>query len=185
MAEEIGAFAIDDVMAAICAKMIRRHPHIFGDAAHSPGWESLKAAERHHHDDKSALAGIAQALPALKRAEKLQRRAARVGFDWPDAGAVLEKLDEEVAELRAELGQADPVRLTDEVGDLLFVLANLARKLNLDPEACLRHANQKFTRRFQAMEQRAEVAGNTLADMSLEEMEALWQFIKENQILRG
>ncbi|HEY3848508.1 MAG TPA: MazG nucleotide pyrophosphohydrolase domain-containing protein, partial [Acetobacteraceae bacterium] len=124
-------------------------------------------------------------LPALVRAAKLTARAARVGFDWPDAGAVLEKLDEEAAELRAELGQADPVRLTDEVGDLLFVLANLARKLNLDPEACLRHANQKFTRRFQAMEQRAEVAGNTLADMSLEEMEALWQFIKENQILRG
>jgi ATP diphosphatase len=135
--------------------------------------------------ETGVLAGVPTALPALVRAAKLTARAARVGFDWPNAAAVLEKLDEEVAELRAELDQADPARLTDELGDLLFVLANLARKLNLDPEACLRHANRKFARRFQAMEQRAEAAGNTLADMSLDEMEASWQIVKQAQTAPG
>jgi nucleoside triphosphate diphosphatase len=203
MAEEAGRFAFADVARAIADKMIRRHPHVFHKATRESAmaagldpavdtlvdtgaaWEAQKSAERIARAETGVLSGVPTALPALVRAAKLTARAARVGFDWPDAGAVLEKLDEEVAELRAELDQADPARLTDEVGDLLFVLANLARKLNLDPEACLRHANQKFARRFQAMEQRAEVAGNTLTDMSLEEMEASWQFIKGNQTLRG
>ena len=121
------------------------------------------------------------ALPALIRALKLTARAARVGFDWPDGGAVLEKLDEEVAELRAELPEADPARLADEVGDLLFVVANLARKLGLDPETCLRGANEKFSRRFDAMEQGAEHEGKGLAELSLEEMEARWQTVKRSQ----
>ena len=121
------------------------------------------------------------ALPALTRAAKLTARASRVGFDWPDADAVLEKLDEEVGELRAELAEADPARLADEVGDLLFVLANLARKLDLDPEACLRGANQKFMRRFNEMEQLIELEGKTLAETSLEEMEAAWQIIKQKE----
>ncbi len=118
------------------------------------------------------------ALPALSRALKLTARAARVGFDWPDAGAVLEKLDEEIGELRAELPGADPARLADEVGDLLFVVANLARKLGLDPEVCLRGANAKFTRRFEAMERTAEGEGKGLGEMELGEMEARWQAVK-------
>jgi ATP diphosphatase len=187
MAEEAGRFGFADVARAIADKMIRRHPHVFGDAAardaaaQTTAWEAQKSAERAARAETGVLAGVPAALPALVRAAKLTARAARVGFDWPNAEAVLEKLDEEVAELRAELAQADPARLTDEVGDLLFVLANLARKLNLDPEACLRHANQKFARRFQAMEEHAELAGNMLADMSLQDMEALWQIIKKNQ----
>ena len=189
MAEEAGHFAFADVARAIADKMIRRHPHVFGDAAardapaQSAAWEAQKSAERIARAEIGVLTGVPTALPALVRAAKLTARAARVGFDWPNAEAVLEKLNEEVAELRAELDQADPARLTDEVGDLLFVLANLARKLNLDPEACLRHANEKFTRRFQKMEERAAVAGYGLADMSLEEMEASWQIIKQNQTI--
>jgi nucleoside triphosphate diphosphatase len=187
MAEEAGRFAFADVARAIADKMIRRHPHVFGDAAardaaaQTSAWEAQKSAERAARAETGVLTGVPTALPALVRAAKLTARAARVGFDWPDAEAVLEKLDEEVAELRAELPQADPARLTDEVGDLLFVLANLARKLNLDPEACLSHANQKFTQRFQAMEQQAEVTGHTLGEMSLDEMEAAWKLIKQNQ----
>ncbi len=119
-------------------------------------------------------------LPALTRAAKLTARAARVGFDWPDAAAVLAKLDEEVAELRAELPEARRDRLADEVGDLLFVLANLARKLDLDPEACLRQANLKFLNRFNAMEQAAGLTGKTLLEMPLEDMEGIWQEIKHN-----
>ena len=121
------------------------------------------------------------ALPALTRAEKITKRAARVGFDWPDAAAVLSKLDEEIAELKAELPAADPARLKDEVGDLLFVLANLARKLDLDPEACLRHANQKFSRRFNAMEHIFETDGKNLKGMALADMEAGWQRVKARE----
>ena len=120
-------------------------------------------------------------LPALTRAEKLTKRAARVGFDWPDAAAVLDKLDEEIGELKAELPGADPARLTDEVGDMLFVLANLARKLNLDPEACLRHANDKFARRFDAMERGFDAQGRSMANMTLPEMEAGWQAVKAGE----
>src|SRR5579859_4586080 len=137
MAAEEGRFAFADVAAAIADKMVRRHPHVFGEAAardaaaQTHAWEEQKRAERAARAEVGTLAGIPVALPALTRAEKLTKRAARVGFDWPDAAAVLDKLDEEVSELRAELPEADPARLGDEVGDLLFVLANLARKLNL------------------------------------------------------
>jgi len=189
MAEEAGRFTFADVARAIADKMIRRHPHVFGDAAardaaaQTAAWEAQKSAERAARDETGVLSGVPIALPALVRAAKLTARAARVGFDWPDAEAVLTKLDEETAELRAELAAADPVRLQDEVGDLLFVLANLARKLNLDPEACLRHANLKFARRFQGMEHQAETTGKTLADMSLEEMEELWKKVKIHQVI--
>ena len=187
MAEEEGRFDFTDVARAISDKMIRRHPHVFGDAAvrdavaQTVAWEAQKKAERAARSETGTLEGVPVALPALTRAAKLTARAARVGFDWPDAGAVLEKLDEEVAELRAELPQADPERLQDEVGDLLFVLANLARKLNLDPESCLRHANEKFARRFNAMEYKAESTGKILSDLSLAEMETLWQAVKTEQ----
>ena len=127
MALEAGAFTLDDVIERICDKLERRHPHIFGDSAHNPGWEELKAAERAKHPDTSALAGVALALPALERAAKLQRRAARVGFDWPDPVGPRSKIDEELAELEAEM---DRERQAEELGDLLFAVVNFARHLN-------------------------------------------------------
>jgi nucleoside triphosphate diphosphatase len=187
MAEEAGHFAFADVARTIADKMVRRHPHVFGDAAmrdaatQTAAWEAQKSAERAARAETGALAGVPVGLPALTRAAKLTIRAARVGFDWPDAAAVLAKLDEEVGELRAELPGADPDRLSDEVGDLLFVLANLARKLDLDPEACLRQANLKFTKRFNFMEQNAASAGKSLSEMSLEEMEEEWQKVKQTE----
>ncbi len=187
MAEEAGYFAFADVARVIGAKMIRRHPHVFGDAAardagaQTAAWEAQKAAERAARQEAGTLAGVPVGLPALTRAAKLTGRAARVGFDWPDAKGVLDKLDEEIAELKAELPEADPARLMDEVGDLLFVLANLARKLNLDPETCLRHANAKFSRRFTAMESRLAREGRDLKGESLEAMEAAWQAVKRTE----
>ena len=187
MAEEAGRFAFADVARAIADKMVRRHPHVFGDAAvrdaaqQTTAWEAHKSAERAARAETGALVGVPLALPALTRAAKLTARAARVGFDWPDPAAVIDKLDEEVAELRAELPAADPDRLADEVGDLLFVLANLARKLDLDPESCLRQANAKFQRRFNGIEQAAALAGKSLPEMPLEDMELEWQKIKHLQ----
>ncbi len=172
MAEEIGAFALDDVMASICAKMVRRHPHIFGDEATSPGWEALKAAERHGRDDKSALAGVALALPALKRAEKLQRRAARIGFDWPDAAGPRAKIDEELDEIDSA---ATPGERAAELGDLLFSVVNYARHLDIDPEAALREAAARFEQRFRKVE---EIADKPLKDMDIDALEALWQKAK-------
>ena len=187
MAEEEGHFAFADVAKAISDKMIRRHPHVFGDAgardaaAQTTAWEAQKSDERAERRQTGTLIGVPTALPALTRAEKLAKRAARVGFDWPDAAAVLDKLDEEIAELKAELPGADPARLMDEVGDLLFVLVNLARKLDLDPEACLRHANAKFFRRFNAMEHAFETEGKSLKGMALADMEAGWQRVKARE----
>jgi nucleoside triphosphate diphosphatase len=187
MAEEAGRFDFADVARAISDKMVRRHPHVFGEApartspAQIREWEAHKSAERAQRAEHGTLAGVPMSLPALTRAAKLTARAARVGFDWPDAAAVLDKLDEEVAELRAELPAAHPDRLADEVGDLLFVLANLARKLALDPEECLRRANLKFARRFGAVEQSFAANGHSLADVSLDQMEARWQALKSEE----
>jgi len=184
IAEEAGLFGFADIAKRINDKMIRRHPHVFGEgaardaAAQAMAWEAQKSAERANRRQLGTLAGVPAALPALTRAVKLTNRAARVGFDWADTAQVLAKLDEEIQELQAELPAADPVRLTDEVGDLLFVLANLARKLNLDPEACLRHANEKFSRRFNAMEQTFERQGSSLSELSLNQMETCWQQVK-------
>jgi ATP diphosphatase len=173
MAQEAGHFALADVVAGICAKMIRRHPHVFGDGAPSPGWEAIKAAERAEREpDPSALAGVALALPALLRAEKLQKRAARTGFDWPDVTGVRAKIDEELAEVAAA---PDAAAREEEVGDLLFAVVNLARHLGVDPETALRGANAKFERRFRAMEDRA---GTDFPALSLDEKEALWQAVK-------
>lgn len=173
MAEEVGAFTLEDVIDRICDKLERRHPHIFGDATHNPGWEELKAAERKKSPDDSALAGVALALPALERAAKLQRRAARVGFDWPDAEGPRAKIDEELAELDAETGHE---RMLEELGDLLFAVVNLSRHLNIEPEAALREANAKFERRFRAIEK-----APGFADMSLDEKEQLWAAAKKAQ----
>ena len=173
MADELGYFTLDDVIGRICDKLERRHPHIFGDAAESPGWDAIKAAERKQKPDESALAGVASALPALDRAAKLQRRAARTGFDWPDALGPRAKIDEELRELDAE---SDPERRTEELGDLLFAVTNLARHFNIDAEEALRQANLKFERRFRAIETTPGFEA-----MSLDEKESLWREAKARQ----
>lgn len=176
IAEEAGLFALPDVVTAISDKMERRHPHIFGDAVASPDWESIKAGERavkHAGEAPGALAGVALGLPALTRADKLQRRAARIGFDWPDAEGPRAKVDEELAEIDA----APPEQIVEEVGDLLFSVANWARHLGVDPEAALRSANAKFERRFAGMQ---AIAGDGFAALSLEEKEALWSRAKKS-----
>src|ERR1700761_3459591 len=179
MAEEQGLFDFGDVVQAVTAKMIRRHPHVFGseDAAKDAdgqklAWEALKAAERARKAQISILDDVPLALPALLRAEKLQRRASSVGFDWDDAAKVVEKIAEEAREV-VDAG-LDQVKREEEIGDLLFVMANLARHLKVDPEAALRGANATFTRRFQFIEDEIQAAGGSPAGASLEEMEALW-----------
>ncbi len=193
MAEEAGHFAFAEVAKAISDKMVERHPHVFGDqrfdseAEQKADWETRKAEERQRKkkngEQHSALDGVATSLPALLRAEKLQKRAARVGFDWPQARQVLDKIAEEVEELTAEVGSSDAgarARIEDEFGDLLFTLVNLARHLAIDPEEALRGTNRKFLRRFQAMEQEYREADRELAESSLEDLEAAWQRAKQH-----
>ncbi len=177
MAEEKGAFAFDDVARAITEKMRRRHPHVFGDAAvrtateQTAAWEEQKAAEREAKGAASVLGDVPLGLPGLTRAVKLQKRAARVGFDWTNPRDVLDKIAEETGELVDVIDTGDRDRIEDEFGDLLFVMANLSRHLDIDPEAALRRANEKFRRRFAHIEARL---GARLGAASLEEMEALW-----------
>lgn len=175
MAEEAGHFDVGDVISDICAKMVRRHPHVYGDAA-NPGaegqpahWEAIKAAERGEEGRKGALDGVALGLPALLRAAKLQKRASRVGFDWPDAAGPRAKIDEELAECAAVLD--DPAALHEEIGDLLFSVVNWSRHLGIDPEAALRDANGKFERRFKSVE---DMADKPLEKMNIIELEGLW-----------
>lgn len=176
MAEERGAFALNDVIASICDKMVRRHPHVFGPEGAVADWEGIKATERSEKaDDPSALSGVALALPALLRAEKLQKRAARTGFDWPDASGARAKIDEELAEL--EDAECDDAR-EDEMGDVLFSVVNWARKLGIDPEAALRRTNAKFENRFRLIE---GMGGDDFAKLSLDEKEALWIAVKRVQ----
>jgi ATP diphosphatase len=187
MAEETGAFAFDDVVLAITEKLIRRHPHVFGaERGLSPDevkklWEEIKAEER---KEKSAgvpdgvLAGVPLALPALARAEKIQKRAARVGFDWPDAGGVLDKIAEEIAELKAA---ETPAAEQEEIGDLLFSLVNLARRMGTDPEVALRNATLKFERRFEGVERRVAASGKPFEQTPLEELESYWQAAKQDR----
>ena len=189
MAEERGTFAFADVVVAICDKLVRRHPHVVADAsvetaaAQTLAWEEHKDAERRAKAGTSlseavtsALDGVPVALPSLMRAAKIQKRASRVGFDWPDARAAMEKLWEETGELADELdGGGAPERIEDEMGDLLFSCVNVARKLDLDPEATLRRATIKFERRFRRLERMlAEDSGRTPSDLTLEELEDLW-----------
>jgi tetrapyrrole methylase family protein/MazG family protein/ATP diphosphatase len=181
MAEEEGAFGFEDVVGAICDKMIRRHPHVFANGAprdvgeQNQAWESIKAEERAAKGRALGVLGdVPAGLPALTRAVKLTRRAGRVGFDWPDPAAVLEKLHEEVGELEVEIAAGDRVKAREELGDLLFVCANLARKLELDPEDALRAANAKFIRRFGHIEQSLAADGRRPEQSTLEEMESLW-----------
>lgn len=189
MAREQGKFDFADVAHAISDKMCRRHPHVFGDvryadlAAQKQGWEELKAAERADKggvDDDSVLAGISTGLPEWKRAIKLQQRAASAGFEWADPQPVLDKLAEEVDELRVEFTNgADASRLQDEIGDVLFVMVNLSRHAGVDFSQALRHANAKFERRFRTMETLAKADGKAFAECPLDAQEQLWRRVKQ------
>jgi ATP diphosphatase len=180
MAREQGSFGFDDVVAAICDKMERRHPHVFGDAridtaaAQTVAWEEQKRLER-ERSGKSIIADVPLALPALTRANKLGKRAAQVGFEWPNVTGALDKLDEELGELRKGLGeQAGEAAITDELGDVLFCVVNVCRYLGVDPEMALRGANTKFERRFGYVEQRLREQGRSASEATLEEMDKLW-----------
>ena len=193
MAEEQGLFGFADIADASSEKMIRRHPHVFGDAVSVANaadqvvnWETLKAAERASQakgqERTSALDGVTAGLPALTRAVKIQNRAARVGFDWTEAAPILDKIEEEIGELRVELDQgASADRIEDELGDLFFALANLARRLDLDAERALRRATAKFERRFRGMEALAAAGGEKLDGQSLDALDALWDRVKADE----
>lgn len=189
MAEEQGAFTFNDVAQTICDKMVRRHPHVFGDVDFSDeaelrhAWESAKQAERaQKRQADSALSGVARALPALVRADKLQKRAARVGFDWEDASGAFDKVREELAEVEEARGEGDPVHLEEELGDLLFALVNVTRMLGSDAEHALRRANDKFERRFRAME--THLAATDTPDLQAlapASLDAAWEAIKRHE----
>jgi nucleoside triphosphate diphosphatase len=185
MAAEAGHFDLDDVIASICDKMLARHPHVFGDASRDKSaaqqtadWEALKAAER---GPARVLDGVALGLPGLIRAVKLQKRAARVGFDWPSTDKVVAKIAEEAAELVEARDRLTQAEVAEEFGDLLFVMANLARHLDVDPEAALRAANAKFTRRFARIEDWLAERGRSPAQSDLAEMDALWNRAKAEE----
>ncbi|HEX8666278.1 MAG TPA: nucleoside triphosphate pyrophosphohydrolase, partial [Beijerinckiaceae bacterium] len=200
MAEEAGAFDFGDVVEGITAKLLRRHPHVFGDAgtlsteAVNALWGEIKRAEKEARRRErglagepadgaadGVLAGVPAGLPALARADKLTRKAATVGFDWPNAREVVAKIEEEVEEVRDALETGSPAEVEAEIGDLLFAVANLARHAGVDPETALRAANAKFERRFAAIEQALAAAGRQPADASLAEMEELWVKAKEGE----
>lgn len=185
MAEEAGLFDLDDVATAIADKMIARHPHVFGDESNAKSadqqvsdWEKLKAAERAAKAKGGVLDDVALGLPALTRAEKLQKRAARVGFDWPDIAMVIDKIAEEARELAEARDTLPQDKIAEEMGDLLFVMANLARHLKVDPEDALRRANAKFTRRFAFIEAELAKRGKRPDDSDLAEMDTLWDSAK-------
>lgn len=188
MASEAGHFAFADVVEAIVEKMVRRHPHVFSDAEVADAeeqthrWEAQKAQERAGKGQgESVLDGVALGLPALLRAEKLQKRAARVGFDWPEVGGVLAKVREELHEVEQELARHDEEGLQGEIGDLLFSVVNLARRSHIDAEHALRAANIKFERRFRAVEKSLTVQGKALSDCSLNEMNEAWEQVKRQE----
>lgn len=191
IAREDGHFSFDDVARGICDKMIRRHPHVFDDAGYRDdeqlrsAWEAGKAAERADRNSAattSQMDGVARALPALIRAEKLQKRAARVGFDWPDARGAFEKTREEFDEVEAEIAQGDRDRLQEELGDLLFAMVNVVRLLGADAEQVLSRANEKFERRFRQLEDRLRDAGHDdLRARSLQQLEAAWEAVKREE----
>jgi nucleoside triphosphate diphosphatase len=188
MGEEAGHFTLDSITRAISDKMVARHPHVFGDESRDKtaadqvqDWEKLKAQERAARAKGGVLDDVALGLPALMRAVKLQKRAARVGFDWPEIGQVLDKILEEARELTEARDSLGPEERAEEFGDLLFVMANLARHLDIDPEAALRAANAKFTRRFRAIETALAQDGRRPEDSTLEEMDALWNAAKASE----
>jgi ATP diphosphatase len=184
MAEEAGFFDFEDVAGTISDKMVRRHPHVFGSEAERAAgpvdgsWARIKAEERAGNEDSSALAGVALALPALKRAQKLGKRAGTVGFDWPERKGVRAKIQEELDELEQAVGSRSPETIEEEFGDLLFAVVNLARHLDIDPEKALTGANHKFERRFRHMEAAIVGKGATLRELSLEALEQEWRAAK-------
>ncbi len=191
MAEERGHFDFNDIAASISEKMVRRHPHVFGDTriadvtAQTLAWEDQKAVERAakgREVDASVLDGVPTALPALLRAYKLQRRAARVGFDWTSIAPIFDKIEEEILEIQAELSAGDRDRLEDEIGDLIFACVNLSRHLRIDPETALRRASAKFEHRFRAVDAALNAEGTRPEDASLEEMDKLWTEAKRREI---
>ncbi|KIN64863.1 Nucleoside triphosphate pyrophosphohydrolase [Sulfitobacter noctilucicola] len=186
MGAEAGHFTFQSVVRNISNKMVARHPHVFGDESREKSaeqqtadWEAIKAAERAGKAQGGALDGVAVGLPALLRAHKLQKRAARVGFDWPDTSDVIAKITEEAAELVEARDTLSQTEVEEEFGDLLFVMANLGRHLGVEPEAALRRTNTKFIRRFEGVEERLAALGKTAADSDLAEMDALWDAVKE------
>ncbi len=185
MAAEDGHFDLDDVAGSITDKMLRRHPHVFGsDEEQAQGqtdgsWEQIKAGERSDAEDNSALGGVAKALPALKRAQKLGKRASGVGFDWPDRLGVREKIHEELDELQEAIGLRDAQSIEEEFGDLLFAVVNLARHLDIDPEKALTGANYKFERRFRDMERSIAESGKRLKDFKLATLDKYWRAAKK------
>ena len=187
IAEEAGHFDFDAVAGAIGAKMVRRHPHVFGDAAgrsseeQRAAWEAMKEEERQARDETGILDGVATTLPPVMRSVKLQKRAARVGFDWSDPEPVLDKIGEELAEAARELKSGDAGRLEEEIGDLLFAVVNLARKAGIDPDRALARANEKFTSRFKRIESIAKANGADMRDVSLEQLEAWWREAKSEE----
>lgn len=196
MAAENKFFDINDVAEGICNKMIRRHPHVFADEKYASAeeqteaWEIIKENERsiektknlpRTSEESSALDGVAIALPSLVRAEKLAKRASRVGFDWPNAELIFEKIDEEISEVRAAIGSNDLKEIDNEIGDLLFAVANLARKLSVDPESALRRANDKFERRFRSMEKLAKEQDGEFSELDLDAQEKLWNEVKSRE----
>jgi len=181
IAEEAGQFTINDVITAIHEKMTRRHPHVFGDDKLSTdkevlsNWEEIKRKEKGHEDRKSILEGVPKELPSLLRAHRLQERAARVGFDWAHLNEAMPKLDEEIAEFKESLKSEDAGKIEEELGDVFFMLVNISRFLGVNPEDALRKTISKFIHRFRYIEEHAEQAGRSLNDMTLDEMERLWQ----------
>ncbi len=184
IASETGTFTLDDIARGITEKLIRRHPHVFGDASADTSdavltqWEAIKRTEK-GGGKQAHLDGISKGLPALIRAQKLQKKAAKVGFDWPDAAPVLEKIREEADEIVEAVAQKDQAAIEDEVGDLLFTVVNLARKLGVEAEVALAHANEKFTSRFNQLEERVGALGKKLGEMTLAEMDAVWDEVKK------
>jgi len=184
IAEEMGLFDFNDVAAGMSEKLIRRHPHVFGNAGdrtaeeQNAAWEVIKAEERKAKEKHGLLDDVPVGLPALTRAAKLTKRAARVGFDWPSTQEVLDKLDEETQELKVEIAKGDMRKSHEELGDILFVLANLARKLDVEPENALRMTNAKFIRRFETIEAELAKIGKTADQSDLAEMDALWNAAK-------
>jgi len=185
LASEGGLFTVDDVSRTIVEKLIRRHPHVFGEVSVSgsdevlTNWEQIKRSEAGYEDRKSILDGIPAGLPALMRAAEVSKRVVKVGFEWPTVSEVLDKVDEELAELRAEIAAGETERMADELGDLLFTLVNVGRQLKIDPEDALRRMTARFAARFRHIEAHAEATGRAVQDLTLAEMEAVWQEAKK------
>jgi MazG family protein len=187
MGAERGAFHFEEVAASVCEKMIRRHPHVFGESSAADSgevlrqWEQIKREEKGGGESASVLSGLARSLPALLRAQNVQKKAARVGFDWPDAAGPLQKIEEEARELEEAVALGDPGRIEEELGDFLFSAVNLSRKLGLDAETVLCAATEKFIRRFQRMEEAAALQGRRIEDLGFEEQDALWEMKKADE----